>query len=117
MADIKEIAGHLAGLVDQLPLIYVTFDAREANFRFDFGDIGCALHKHPRSAQTIRPPWLHYELTTARGGSRHADPVPIWLKNPSGQDPERNRAALRRALELFRDTPTAVMVQVNVEDM
>ncbi|TBU36439.1 hypothetical protein BD309DRAFT_1024325 [Dichomitus squalens] len=106
---LKHIAGHIVGMVDELPEVFVTYDARTSRTgKFRVGQINCVFIKLPGSTQTVHPPWINYEISTT-----YAAPVPIWVLNPS-PNTQLNREGLKRALERYRDSPTTVMAQYDL---
>ncbi|TBU21685.1 hypothetical protein BD311DRAFT_192209 [Dichomitus squalens] len=110
---LKQIAGHLAGLVGKLPEPFVTFNKQKASYDFKFGEIDCTLGKETCSAPAQQPPWISYEIIASHGGSLYTASVNVWIRNPSS-DIEVNREGLKRALEKFRDTPGTIMIDYDL---
>ncbi|TBU55747.1 hypothetical protein BD310DRAFT_950557 [Dichomitus squalens] len=102
---LKHIAGHIVGMVDELPEVFVTYDARTSRTgKFRVGQIDCVFIKLPASGK-------HHGLVQI--STTYAAPVPIWVLNPS-PNTQLNREGLKRALERYRDSPTAVMAQYDL---
>ena len=110
---LKKIANEAINRIDDFPLPLVTFDDSSPHFEYEYEGIRCVLHKVFRSARSLKPPSIYYTLSTFVGDKQYQKPVQFWVLHPS-MDPEVNRKALGKALEKYRDQPTAALGQFDL---
>ena len=113
---LRQVALHVINQIDQLSASFFSFDEEERDYRFRFQGVKCTLSKFRRSASGVRPSWLHWQLTTSDETNELTESVDFWLAHPNQGDPEVNRAAFKRAVEKYRNDPSAVMAQIDLQE-
>ena len=119
MADhavfLRRIALHLIEHIDDIKVCFFVFDDQEHELPFKFQGVDCQLNKYRRSSPRVRPPYIHWAVSTTKDGVRFGNSADFWLLNPHVGDPEVNRAAFKRALERFRNQPSVVLVEIDLQ--